>query len=182
MNIYFCGLIGSGKTTIGRRIAEELRLAFYDIDQEIDRRAGCSFHLLVQQQGWIPYREHEYAICRDLAAGAAETDAVVSMAGGTVRYEWNMDVLRGSGIIILLESSLDELARRVCMADRPRVNPGTTLEEDLRIMWEQHGHKYRNAADIVYRTDRKTVDEEVSDILNLVLTDPQFAGLSIRRS
>ncbi len=181
MNIYFCGLIGSGKTTIGKRIADELGLAFHDIDQEISRRAGCSFHVLVREQGWVPYRELEYDICSDLAAASADSDAVVSMAGGTVRYRWNMDVLRGSGVIIFLEAALGELARRVCTADRPRVNPGTTLEEDLRIMWEKHGHKYRGAADIVYRTDRKSVDEEVREIREMILADPRFAPLSIRR-
>jgi len=174
VNIYFCGLIGSGKTTIGKRVAADFRLEFLDIDQEIDRRVGYSFHKLVEEQGWVPYRETEYSICKDLAR---RSGVVVSMAGGTVRYEWNTDVLRGTGPVIFLEASLGELANRVRSADRPRVNRGTTLEEDLRIMWEKHGHKYLGAADFVYKTEGKSIDEEVADIERLIMTEEKFSWM-----
>ncbi|MCX7786817.1 MAG: hypothetical protein N2442_03860 [Spirochaetes bacterium] len=175
MNLYFCGLIGSGKTTIGKRIAELFSLPFYDIDQEIDRRAGCSFHTLVQEQGWVPYREIEYSICKDLARLSRSSSAIVSMAGGTVRYEWNRDILAGTGPVILLEASIPELARRVEKANRPRVNPSAkSQEEDLRLLWENHGHKYLSAADLRYQTEGKQIQQIVEEISQLVLKDPLF--------
>jgi shikimate kinase len=81
-----------------------------------------------------------------------------------VRYEWNMDVLRGTGFIILLTASLDELARRVRAADRPRVNAGTTLEEDLRAIWSASEEKYRRAADLTYDTDGKSLEVVVAEL------------------
>jgi shikimate kinase len=175
VNLYFCGLIGSGKTTIGKRIAELFSLPFYDIDQEIDRRVGYSFHKLVQEQGWVPYREIEYSICKDLARMARSASAVVSMAGGTVRYEWNRDVLSGTGPVILLEASIPELARRVHNANRPRVNPSSSSqEEDLRLLWEKHSHKYLSAADLRYQTEGKRIEEIVEEITRLILKDPLF--------
>mgnify|MGYP003869077335 CR=1 FL=1 len=175
VNLYFCGLIGSGKTTIGKRIAELFSLPFYDIDQEIDRRVGYSFHRLVQEQGWVPYRETEYAICKDLARFARNASAIVSMAGGTVRYEWNRDILSGTGPVILLEASIPELARRVQNAHRPRVNPGSaSQEEDLRLLWEKHGHKYLAAADLRYQTEGKEIDRIVEEIAQLILRNPVF--------
>lgn len=175
VNIYFCGLIGSGKTTIGKRLAELFSLPFYDIDQEIDRRVGYSFHKLVQEQGWVPYREIEYAICKDLAKIARTGSAIVGMAGGTVRYEWNRDILKGTGPVILLEASIPELARRVQNANRPRVNPGSpSQEEDLRLLWEKHGHKYLSAADRRYQTEGKQIEQIVQDIAQLILKDPLF--------
>jgi shikimate kinase len=160
-NIYLCGMIGSGKTTIGSRLAHKLELPFFDLDQEMDRILGYSFHRLVQEKGWVAFRELEYAICKRFAR---REKSLICLGGGTVRYEWNMDVLRGTGFIILLTASLDELARRVRAADRPRVNVGTTLEEDLRAIWLESEEKYRRAADLTFDTDRKSLEGVVAEL------------------
>jgi shikimate kinase len=154
-------MIGSGKTTIGSRLAHKLELPFFDLDQEMDRILGYSFHRLVQEKGWVAFRELEYAICKRFAR---REKSLICLGGGTVRYEWNMDVLRGTGFIILLTASLDELARRVRAADRPRVNVGTTLEEDLRAIWSESEEKYRRAADLTFVTDRKSLEAVVAEL------------------
>ena len=166
MNIYFCGMIGSGKTTIGKTLAQTLELDFYDLDQEMDRITGRSFHHLVEEYGWLAFRELEYSICKRFAK---LDHAIISLGGGTVRYEWNMDVLAGSGPIILLTASLEELIRRVKVADRPRVNVGTSLEEDVRQIWNKSKNKYYSAADVVYDTDQKSIEEEVAELKQIVL-------------
>ena len=154
-------MIGSGKTTIGSRLAHKLELPFFDLDQEMDRILGYSFHRLVQEKGWVAFRELEYAICKRFAR---REKSLICLGGGTVRYEWNMDVLRGTGFIILLTASLDELARRVRAADRPRVNVGTTLEEDLRAIWSESEEKYRRASDLTFDTDRKSLEAVVAEL------------------
>ncbi len=176
MNLYLCGMIGSGKTTIGRRLAEETGLGFQDLDQEMERRLGYSFHRLVAEQGWLAFRELEYAICRDFARMDHQ---VVCLGGGTVRYEWNVDALRGTGPIVLLEASVETLIERVRQADRPRVNQGTTLEEDITLMWTREEHKYRRAAGIVYRSDEKNLEQEVADFRRFLYDDPRFKGILI---
>jgi len=173
MNIYFCGMIGSGKTTIGRRLAKTLGLDFFDLDQEMDRILGYSFHKLVQEQGWVAFRELEYSICKRFAG---LDNSIICLGGGTVRYEWNMDVLKGSGPVILLTASLEELIRRVKKADRPRVNPGTSVEQDIRLIWEKSKDKYYRAADIVYATDQKSIDQEVRELKDLVTRHLTPAG------
>ena len=137
-NIYLCGMIGSGKTTIGRRLAQELELPFNDLDREMDRILGHSFHQLVREKGWVAFRELEYSICKRFARLDSH---LICLGGGTVRYEWNMDVLQGTGLFILLTASPDELVRRVRNEQRPRVNVGTTLEEDLQTIWRAVGGK-----------------------------------------
>jgi shikimate kinase len=166
VNVYLCGLIGSGKTAIGERLAAKLGRSFYDLDREMDRELGYSFHRLVQEQGWLKFREIEYDICKRFA-GLHE--AVVALGGGTPRYAWNRDVLHGTGITILLEADLDVLAERVRRADRPRVNPDASLEEDLQRIWTTAGHLYRQAADLVYRTDAgKDIEAEVQELLAIL--------------
>jgi shikimate kinase len=94
---------------------------------------------------------------------------VAALGGGTPRYAWNRDVLRGTGITILLDANLKTLADRVRKIDRPRVNPGVSLEEDLERIWSTAGHLYRQAADLVYQTDAgKDVDAEVADLLSIL--------------
>ena len=159
-------MIGSGKTTLGERLAACLRRPFLDLDRELDGELGRSFHDLVREQGWLAFREVEYRICKRVAG----TNGIVcALGGGTVRYEWNRDVLRGSGITVLLEAGLATLAARVSRADRPRVHTGTTLDEDLAAIWSAAAPLYRQAADLVYRTDAgRTLAEEVEYLVRLV--------------
>jgi shikimate kinase len=159
-------MIGSGKTTLGERLAARLGRPFLDLDREMDRELGRSFHDFVREQGWLAFREVEYRICKRLAAMPG---IVCALGGGTVRYEWNRDALRGNGATVLLEADLATLAARVSKADRPRVNPGASLEEDLAAIWSAAEPLYRRAADIVYRTDAgRDLDEEVEDLIELL--------------
>jgi len=165
-NVYLCGMIGTGKTTLGERLAARLGRPFHDLDREMDRELGGSFHDLVREQGWLAFREVEYRICKRFAA---LEKAVCALGGGTVRYEWNTDVLRGTGVMVLLEGDLALLAERVRGADRPRVHAGLSLEEDLTRIWERSAPLYRGAADLVYRlTPGRGIDECVGDLVGLL--------------
>ena len=86
-----------------------------------------------------------------------------------MRYELNLDAIKGSGLVILMTAALEELVRRVKLADRPRVNVGTTIEEDIRMIWEKSRDKYYGAADLVYATDQKSIEEEVRELKLIVL-------------
>lgn len=165
MNVYLSGLIGSGKSTLGARLAARLGRPFHDLDREMDAALGRSFHDLVREQGWLAFREREYRIVKRFAGLAG---VVCALGGGTVRYEWNRDALRGTGVIVFLEAELATLAARVRAADRPRVNPGVSLEDDLASIWASAEPHYR-AADLTYRTDAgRSVDEEVEDLARLL--------------
>ncbi len=158
-------MIGSGKTTVGKPLAVSAGVPFYDLDQEMDKILGHSFHRLIREKGWMAFRELEYSICKRFA----EMDnAIIGLGGGTVRYDWNMDVLSGTGLFILLTANLDEIIRRVKIADRPRVNTGTTLEEDVRAIWAKSKKKYFDAADIVYETDDKPIDQCISELKTII--------------
>ncbi len=175
MNLYLAGMIGTGKTTLGRRIAERLGRQCLDLDEEMERILGYSFHKLVHEKGWLPFRELEYLICKGFAQ---KTGAVVCLGGGTVRYQWNLDAIRGTGPVVLLDVAPEEIIRRVRFADRPRVNSGTTLEEDVHLMWERERDKYYAAADLVYRAEGKDVEQETEELLELVRSDVRFRGFA----
>ena len=175
MNIYLSGLIGVGKTTIGKVLAKRLGWKFDDLDAALERSAQMPFRQIVQDEGWLGFRVREYTICKQFAA---MEHAVIGLGGGTVRYEWNRDALRGGGVNILLTADQTTLADRLRENDRPRVNPGMSLEEDLAWMWEKHKDTYINFANIIYRTDQgKTVVEEVDELIIILKRDyPQIVS------
>lgn len=166
MNIYFSGMIGAGKTTLGKGLAARLGWGFDDLDSAMEAMAGKPFRQVVADDGWLGFRQWEYRICKQFAQ---MSQTVIGLGGGTVRYEWNRDVLKGTGIVILLVADLDVLADRVRVNDRPRVNLETSLKEDLAKIWQEHRDLYFSFADIVYETDRgKTVSAEADELLDIL--------------
>ncbi len=169
MNIYLAGMIGVGKTTVGRRLATHLGWPFADFDQTMEAQAGKNFREVVAEEGWLGFRQREYLICKHYAAS---DHMVAALGGGTVRYQWNLDALHGTGVGVLLVADLETLAARVRLHDRPRVIPGTTLEEDIRQMWAQWGHLYYEFADVVYHTDEaKTPHQEALELAEILRRD-----------
>jgi shikimate kinase len=162
-NIYLCGMIGSGKSAVGRALALKLGRPFLDLDQVMEEEAGKRIHDIVAEETWLGFRQREYRICKRFSA---MDRTIVGLGGGTVRFEWNFDALKGSGVIVLLTARLKTLADRVKQNDRPRVNPGTTLEQDLSLMWKRFRPLYYGAADLTLRTDGgKTVAQEVAELI-----------------
>jgi len=165
-NIYLSGLIGSGKTTLGQALAGRLGWPFEDLDSAMQLDANRDFRQVVAEEGWLGFRAREYRICKQFARLER---TVVALGGGTVRYEWNRDALRGTGVNILLVTDLDVLADRVRANDRPRVNPGTTLEQDLAMIWGTYRDLYYSLADVVYETARgKTIAQEIDELLEML--------------
>ena len=169
MNVYLAGLIGAGKTTVGQMLAAELGWPYADLDEEMKKDAGKDFRQVVEEEGWLGFRQREYRICKRFAQ---MQNTVVGLGGGTVRYEWNMDVLRGTGVNVLLFADLNVIADRVRNNDRPRVNQGVSLEEDLQRIWQTSQDLYMDFANVVYRTDQgKTPQEEAKELKEIVLRE-----------
>ena len=159
-------MIGSGKTAVGLAISKRLRWPFFDLDRVMEEEAGKRIHDVVAEETWLGFREREYAICKRFSQ---MDHSVIALGGGTARYEWNRDILRGSGPVILLTARLKVLAERVKKNDRPRVNLGVTLEQDLSVLWKKFKHLYYLAADFTYPTDQgKTVLQEADEIIRIV--------------
>ena len=162
MNVYFSGLIGVGKTTVGKILAELLGWPFDDLDLAMERTSGKDFRQVVADEGWLGFRMREYSLCKQFAS---MDHTVIGLGGGTVRYEWNRDVLQGTGVNILLVVDISVLPERLIGNDRPRVNPGASMEEDLAWMWEKHKHLYTGFADIIFPTDKgKSALEEAKEL------------------
>ena len=97
MRIFLTGFMGSGKTTVGRRLAERLELPFVDLDEEIERRAGMAVREIFERQGEPAFRALEAEALRQVLA---LPDVVVATGGGTMAFEGNFRLIRASGLVV----------------------------------------------------------------------------------
>ncbi|HUO44121.1 MAG TPA: shikimate kinase [Burkholderiales bacterium] len=153
-NIFLIGLMGAGKTSVGRFLAKRLNKAFYDCDQEIERRTGVKIPVIFEIEGEPGFRTRETAILGELVK---MHDIVLATGGGAVLAEGNRQILRRNGMVVYLRATVDELWRRT-RYDRNRpllqtADARTTLQQLL----EQRDPLYRQTAHIVVETGSQSL-------------------------
>ena len=172
MNLILIGMRGTGKTSIGKRVATRLRRRFFDTDQLIEQQLGEALSRYVDRLGWEAFREVEHqVICRI----AQQRDAVISTGGGALTYARNVEVLKPSGLVVLLAADPLTLARRLRRSYvRPPLTGEQSLEAEMSALWRQREPVYRKVCDVVLAVGPETDDEEadlqakVSSFITLV--------------
>ena len=145
-SVVLVGLMGAGKTSIGRRLAARLGLPFRDADQEIELAAGCTIPELFARYGEAAFRDGERRVIRRLLAG---DPMVLAFGGGAFIDERTRAATRDEAVTVWLRCSLPTLVRRVATRDnRPLLN-GVDREETLRRLMEQRHAIYAEADVIV---------------------------------
>lgn len=160
-HLWLIGMMGAGKTTVGKRVAALLSVPFYDIDAEVGRRAGCSIARLWGEKGEAAFREME-AIA--ITAVADRPSGVVATGGGAILRESNVATMRASGTVIWLSVPVDELERRVgsdpsrpLLAEAEGIEPLSSLLEGRRARYGDAAHQMVDAAG-------RSVDEVVAEV------------------
>lgn len=157
--------MGSGKTAVGRQLARHLEMEFVDSDNEIERRTGVDITFIFDKEGERGFRERECAVIADLAA---RKNVVLATGGGAVLDPGNRSLLRGSGTVVYLRTSLaHQLERTRHSKNRPLLR-NEDRAKVLRRLMEVRGPLYDEVADIVVTTgDQKigTMVGEISDRL-----------------
>src|SRR5262245_40821231 len=108
-SIFLIGMMGAGKTTIGRALARRLGLEFADTDRELVERTGVSVATIFEIEGEEGFRRRESALLEELCARAG---LVVATGGGAVLREANRELMRANGTVIYLRARLDRLWER----------------------------------------------------------------------
>lgn len=145
-NIYLVGLMGAGKTTVGRQLAKRLDRRFVDSDHELEARTGVRIPVVFDIEGEAGFRKRESQVLADLCA---ETGLVMATGGGAVLAEENRRRLKSSGIVVYLAASPSVLYERT-RQDRNR--PLLQVPNPLARLEELHAQRdpiYREVADIV---------------------------------
>ncbi|WP_280546308.1 MULTISPECIES: shikimate kinase AroK [unclassified Halomonas] len=170
-NLILIGPMGAGKSTIGRLLAAELSRAFYDSDHQIQARCGADIPWIFDVEGEAGFRDRETQMIRELTR---HDGVVIATGGGAVLREENRRVLRESGTVIYLLTTVEQQLRRTAKdRNRPLLQHGDR-EQLLRDMFALRDPLYRATADVVVRTDRRGPRAVVNEIVRRVtrLVDP----------
>lgn len=155
-NVVLIGLMGSGKSTVGRMVAAKLGFQFFDTDQIITRIAGRSIPHIFEHEGEVAFRERESAALRSLLN---REHCVIATGGGIVTQERNHPVLRHLGFIVWLDASVATLHRRTASShDRPLLK-GDDPKAKLQRLLDARQPLYKQLADLRIATDELSQDE-----------------------
>lgn len=159
--IFITGMTGSGKTTVGEKLAARLGVPFVDADHEIERATGKTIGEIFAAGGEPEFRDCE-AVALSVAADL--NDVVIALGAGALAADENFELVQDSGTLIYLRASLNVLAKRLRNAeDRPmlaQAKSPTQLTHQLAEMLNRREARYLTA-DIVVDVDERSPDEIV---------------------
>ncbi len=153
-NLILVGMMGSGKTTMGRILARHLHKAFADSDEEIQKRTGVNIPYIFDIEGEPGFRLRENTVLRDLAS---RDNIVLATGGGVVLAEQNRALLKQSGIVVYLSASVQDLWHRTRHdRNRPLLQTPDPFGKLMEI-YQQRDPLYRQVADIVVQSGKQSV-------------------------
>lgn len=162
-NIFLVGLMGAGKTTVGKLLAKSLDKTFYDSDHEIERRTGVNIPLIFELEGEAGFRKREAQAIAELAN---LQDVVLATGGGAVLLPENRQMLSGHGRVIYLRASVDELCHRTRGdRNRPLLQNGNPRDR-LQALYTQRDPLYLEIADMIVDTGGQPVSAILYQIEN----------------
>ncbi|MDO8457852.1 MAG: shikimate kinase [Rhodoferax sp.] len=168
--ISLIGLPGSGKSTVGRQLARRLQLPFFDSDHVIEQQLGCSIREFFEREGEARFRDIEASVIDALTQGQ---EGVLSTGGGVVLRPENRNNLRDRTQVVYLNSSPDELFRRLRHdKNRPLLQVADPLQR-LRDLYAQRHPLYRETAHFSVDTGRPSV----AALVNMIVMQLDHAGV-----
>ncbi|WP_422361256.1 shikimate kinase [Reichenbachiella sp.] len=146
--IFLVGMPGSGKSTLGKQLAEKLNRNFFDLDAEIERMAGWVIPDIFEQIGEDYFRELENSVLTMLIK--LNEPAVIATGGGAPCFFDNMDQMNGAGATIFINTPMDTIIERVKKekSTRPLVNrmEDDSLAQDMEALYKKRLPHYEKAS------------------------------------
>ncbi|EIJ33979.1 shikimate kinase AroK [Thiothrix nivea] len=162
-NIILVGLMGAGKSTIGRQLARRLNLEFYDSDKVIEERTGVSIPTIFAIEGEQGFRDREEQIIEELCALPG---ILLATGGGSVLRETNRAHIKAGGCVIYLRASADQLFQRIKHdKNRPLMQTDKPLQT-LRDLLKAREPLYMEVADLIVPTGKQKANIILRDIHN----------------
>lgn len=160
-NIMLIGFMGTGKTTVSRKLSETMNIKEIDMDAYIVEHEGRSINDIFKDDGEETFRNIE-TVC--LAEIQKTTGKIVSCGGGAVLKDENVELMKQNGKIVLLTAKPETVYKRVKNSkDRPILNGNMNVEFISELMAKRDS-RYHEVADIIIATDDKSPDEICSEI------------------
>lgn len=163
MNIVLIGYRGTGKTTVGKLLAQQLGWEFVSTDAEIVKRANLPIPQIVERFGWEHFRDLESEVCRDLAG---KDRLIVDTGGGAVLRQQNVESLKANGKLFWLTAEVATITERIAGdTQRPSLTANKSFTEEIEDVLRERLPKYQAAADCIIRTDEQSESQVAERIL-----------------
>jgi len=161
-NIVLIGPMGSGKTSVGRRLAYVLKRDFFDSDFEIVSKTGVSIDHIFDIEGEKGFRKRETSMLKELYE---LSNIVIATGGGIVVKKENRELLKDNGFIVYLSSTIEQLVKRTSYSKtRPLLEQSSNREKTIRELVESREDFYLEAADVVIETTGKKLYAIIGEI------------------
>ncbi len=165
-NIFLIGMMGSWKSTVGRKLAKKLEMKFVDTDDAIEEIMSMKVSEIFQEFGEKRFREMESTY---FGEKSKQTGFIFSTGGGIVLDENNRNILQTNGLCFLLEASPKTLAYRIRnTAKRPLLKNADDTENRLIKIWDERKKLYYSSAHHTITTDKIQPNAVVEKIINLL--------------
>lgn len=176
-NIVFTGMMGTGKTAVGRYLAEQLKVPFYDLDELIEQESGLDIPQIFRERGEATFR----ALEREVVSRLSQVDGcIIATGGGTIVDPENLYLLREHGEIICLTASPERILERVeGMEHRPLLWHADRLER-IREVMQIRNPVYAQVGEPIDTTDM-SIEEVAAQVLARVDPDKILKGCSWKR-
>jgi len=159
MNIYLIGMMGSGKSTVGKTLSEKMHKPFIDLDSEIEKGTGKNISEIFDIDGEEQFRKMETKQLKQYS------ESIVACGGGIVLKDENREFINENGVTILLTASMEELSHRLSdSGNRPLLADDNT-EEALTKLWMERQIDYLETANFTIETDGKNPEQLTEEIL-----------------
>ncbi len=171
-NIALIGFMGTGKTAVGRVLAEKLGKKFIELDWLIEQKAGKSIPEIFEQDGEIAFREREIEATKEVSKSK---NSVIACGGGIVLNKINIDRLSESSRIVYLTASPRAILNRVSTEEGQR--PLLEVENPILIIRELLRFRkpfYERASDITINTSKLSIESITDQIINRLKEDESF--------
>ena len=165
-NIVLVGLMGSGKTTIGKQLSKKLNKLFIDTDLLIKQKTGVDITTIFELEGEDGFRLRETNLLHELLL---EHDKVIATGGGIVLLEANRKLLKKIGKIIYLKADPNDLAIRLSQDKSRPLIQNVDLLKKLNTLFEERDSLYKSLANYIIETKNKRVidiNEEIMELLS----------------
>jgi shikimate kinase len=165
-SIFLVGMMGAGKTSVGRVLAKRLQKSFYDSDQVIEDRTGVKIPVIFEIEGEAGFRVRESTVIDELTA---LRDIVLATGGGAVLIETNRDRLRTRGTVVYLRATVRDLLNRTRHDKNRPLLQAADPRARLTELYEKRDPLYREVAHVTVDTGNQSLTSLVNRLCLLLL-------------
>ncbi len=166
-NIYLVGPMGSGKTTIGSRVAKQLGMVFIDCDAELESRTGASVNLIFDVEGEEGFRKRETELLEELSG---RSSTLIGTGGGAVLKQRNRELMKNSGVVVYLKTSVGQQLSRLRLDKKRPLLQAPDREERLAQLAKIRNPIYEELADIVFPSQNRNVSKVSKRLSDVILS------------